>query len=202
MTNQQNTSSDQATLSTIYQAKKSGDRTVNVLKQQFQNKIERIVQDNGKSDGQVKMTKKPAPPAPASKKVHSKPVSIKQSNYNGNVSKNQKKNKEGGEVRQLQREKSFDEARNAVQSQIERIFQKAAAAKKQQELEMEMEGGNGDPVGVGTHGTATGVPVVGSPSRYTMHGVSHLTPEDIPVISPLPVHHGITLKVVILFHYF
>ena len=33
--------------------------------------------------------------------------------------------------KKLHREKSFDEARTAVQSQIERIFQKAAAAKHQ-----------------------------------------------------------------------
>ncbi len=36
-------------------------------------------------------------------------------------------------VRRLNREKSFEEARSAVQSQIEKIFRKAAAAEQQQQ---------------------------------------------------------------------
>ena len=73
--------------------------------------------------------------------------------------------------KKLNREKSFDEARTAVQSQIERIFQKAAAAKnKDNEANGNSIGSSGDGGGFVSGGGG------------------------VEVVSPLPVH-GITLKV-------
>jgi hypothetical protein len=66
------------------------------------------------------------------------------------------------EFKKLHREKSFDEARTAVQSQIERMFQKAAADE----------------------------PAVPGMGRYKMHGISHLGPEDVTAAPP-PMHHGV-----------
>ena len=73
--------------------------------------------------------------------------------------------------KKLNREKSFDEARTAVQSQIERIFQKAAAAKSR---ESEANGNS-----LGSSGGDGGLVGGGG---------------GVEVVSPLPVA-GITLKV-------
>ena len=73
--------------------------------------------------------------------------------------------------KKLNREKSFDEARTAVQSQIERIFQKAAAAKNR---ESEANGNS-----LGSSGGDGGLVGGGG---------------GVEVVSPLPVA-GITLKV-------
>ena len=70
--------------------------------------------------------------------------------------------------KKLNREKSFDEARTAVQSQIERIFQKAAAAKNKDNE------ANGNSIGSNGGGDGGG--------------------GGVEIVSPLPVH-GITLKV-------
>ena len=71
-------------------------------------------------------------------------------------------------TRKLNREKSFDEARTAVQSQIEKIFQKAAA-------------GSGSGSGEGDLAPAAG------PRRYKMHGISHIVPGD-ETHGPRPTH--------------
>ena len=66
-------------------------------------------------------------------------------------------------IRKLNREKSFDEARTAVQSQIEKIFQKAAAGKA--------GGGSGGGVaGDADHPHHLPLAAAG-PRRYKMHGI-------------------------------
>lgn len=82
-------------LASIYQAKKSGDNTVEMLKRQFQDQIERILHEKGQ------VTTKAHIPSNNEREVR--------------------------EFKKLHREKSFDEARTAVQTQIEKMFQKAAA---------------------------------------------------------------------------
>ena len=202
-----------ASLSSIYQARKSGERTVNVLKKQFQNRIETRIghEEEPAIRGQATARSSPRKLVP--------PKSAPFVQVNSATSPK----REGREVQKLNREKSFDEARTAVQSQvgmikfcyskflntglisilssslenlnnkyiysiltifqIERIFQKAAAAKKKQQMQ--------------TGQTLQGPQGVGGPTGpgFTMHGVSHLTPDDVPIATPLPVHHGITLKV-------
>lgn len=169
-----NNENNHTTLSSIYQARKSGDRTVNVLKKQFQNQIGRVVSDvkndgNNVNENGVAMNSR-----------------LQRSGYIPSSNE-----KEMREFKKLNREKSFDEARTAVQSQIEKIFQKAAA-KKAGQLGLI----DGRPVvgGAGTEGQA-GVPIGSPPRRYTMHGVSHLAPEEMSIMSPLPIHHGVTLQV-------
>lgn len=80
------------------------------------------------------------------------------------------------EFKKLNREKSFDEARTAVQSQIERIFQKA----KKKQLQ---EGGAAEEAGAASEEMAQQQPRRSLP--------------EVPVVSPLPVlhHQGITLQV-------
>jgi hypothetical protein len=75
--------------------------------------------------------------------------------------------------RKLDREKSFDEARTAVQSQIEKIFKKA----------------NGQINGGGSHEGGDG-PLQ---RRYKMHGISHISPDDDSLgrAAPPPTHHGL-----------
>ena len=94
-----------ATLASIYQAKKSGneDTKVEVLKQQFQSRLEQ------------KITKEPQQITTATKLLNSSHIPSRHE-------------REVSEFRKLEREKSFDEARTAVQSQIEKIFMKTAAA--------------------------------------------------------------------------
>ena len=70
--------------------------------------------------------------------------------------------------KKLNREKSFDEARTAVQSQIERIFQKAAAAKSR-------DGGEANTNSIGSN---EGGFVVGGGGG------------GVEVVSPLPVAHS------------
>lgn len=146
-----------ASLASIYQAKKSGDSTVNVLKQQFQTQIER---------------KKQTVPNKATPTPNPKPSVVTSITPMAGAVLTER---EG--VRKLTREKSFDEARTAVQSQIEKMFQTVVAKK---------EGQNTPHHGV--------VPPVGPERRYTMHGVSHLAPDEVPVMSHLPIH-GMSLQV-------
>ncbi len=76
--------------------------------------------------------------------------------------------------RKLDREKSFDEARTAVQSQIEKIFQKANNKRAN------AAGGLSD-----NHPPLA--------RRYKMHGISHIAPGDDSDSgrNPLPTHLGI-----------
>ncbi|TRY70662.1 hypothetical protein TCAL_11083 [Tigriopus californicus] len=145
-----------ASLASIYQARKSGDSTVNVLKQQFQTQIER------------KKQAVPMKPTPPPNPMPSVVASI--TPMAGAVPS------ERDGVRKLTREKSFDEARTAVQSQIEKMFQTVVAKKEGQNTPH--------------HG---GAPPVGPERRYTMHGVSHLAPDEVPVMSHLPIH-GMSLQ--------
>lgn len=149
-------------LSTIYQARKSGDRSVNILKQQFQSQIERAVHNRPQDH-------------------HRGPRPRPQVTISGQQLPQQHQHHQqqqvGKEIRRLNREKSFDEARTAVQSQIERIFQKAAAAKKNEKAAGIASSTPGD-------SPSTGLAQV----RYAKHS-------EIPVVSPLPVNQNITLKV-------
>ena len=78
-------------------ARKLGEKkTVEALARQFQDQIERIMMEKGRDVG-VGLEKSYIP------------------------SRNER---EVNEFKKLNREKSFDEARTAVQSQIEKIFQK------------------------------------------------------------------------------
>ena len=78
------------------QARKLGEKkTVEALARQFQDQIERIMIDKGR--GTEKSLQSYLPP---------------------------RNEREVNEFKKLNREKSFDEARTAVQSQIEKIFQK------------------------------------------------------------------------------
>lgn len=105
----------------------------------------------------------------------------------------------------MNREKSFDEARTAVQNQIEKIFQKAAAKKG----------------GVAANGQGGGAKTTVPPGGVAVAGVAGVTPSTIisvagngegrgfnremgaapkqvgvPIVSPLANHHhGINLKV-------
>ena len=79
-------------------ARKLGEKkTVEALARQFQDQIERIMMEKGRDIGHVGLEKSYIP------------------------SRNER---EVNEFKKLNREKSFDEARTAVQSQIEKIFQK------------------------------------------------------------------------------
>ena len=75
------------------------------------------------------------------------------------------------ERRPLKREKSFEEARTAVQSQIERIFQKAAAAKAA------AAAGSGNAASKGTNGVSARdsplnvAPVVGGVPATPLHQI-------------------------------
>ena len=78
------------------QARKLGEKkTVEALARQFQDQIERIMMDKGRG---------------TEKSLHSYIAP--------------RNEREVNEFKKLNREKSFDEARTAVQSQIEKIFQK------------------------------------------------------------------------------
>ena len=80
-------------------------------------------------------------------------------------------------IRDLQRGKSFDEARTAVQKQIERIFNNN-----------NQNGGNGN-----NHGSTNG-PQFGASlaPKHGMHGVSHALPGELDDdIRPPPIHYGI-----------
>ena len=147
-------------LASIYQARKSGDRTVNVLKKQFQTQVERIVHEGSSVVGNKLI-----------------PAHIPTRNE-----------REVREFKKLNREKSFDEARTAVQSQIEKIFQKAKSMQHQQ------GGPSASAAASASSASASGQTPTG---RFSTphHGVSHLRPDEVPVVTPLPVHHGVTLQV-------
>ena len=82
--------------------------------------------------------------------------------------------------RKLDREKSFDEARTAVQNQIEKIFQKANS-------KLQANAGNLD------HGDGGGGPLQ---RRYKMHGVSHVNLDDsLSSRSIPPPTHGIKYSI-------
>jgi len=190
-------------LASIYRARKSGEAgsAVNALKERFQTQIETRVANT--SNDRPCTGHRPRRPTPT-------PVTPM---------------KRATDVPRLAREKSFDEARTAVQSQIERMFQKAAA-------DAQKRRGCGPVSAAPRIGLLGGIATAGSPpevvassvaiaisdkeenfkdegepieellvesgaSRYTAHGVSHLTADDeeLREVAPPPVHHGITLEV-------
>ncbi len=168
-----------ASLATIYTAKKENNNSpqnVNALKQQFQTNIERKFAPHQTRNGN------------SSTAVARSAVIQTRADREVNA------------FRALTREKSFDEARSAVQSQIEKIFQKAAAAKKAAEDAekkaslREVEATSATPATSIPNGPRSLSPT----RRFTMHGVSHLTPEDEVNVGPTPLpplHHGVTLQV-------
>ena len=162
-----------ASLATIYTAAKQEkaaaqhqNHTVNALKQQFQSQIERkFVPKQQQSSNAKQITKSAIIQTRADREVNA--------------------------FKQLRREKSFDEARSAVQSQIEKIFQKAAAAKNAADAEIMNKKKSSINADLGPRSL--------SPTRrFTMHGISHLNPEDEDgqnAAAAAPLHHGITLQV-------
>ena len=157
-------------LASIYQAKKSGDNSVEVLKQKFQSGIEHKIQHNSVNSRKMRdqhnksmvnqlqnttsanfsapssfspngsgtataaigateydngaATKQPSVPQ-APPLAPTKPSTKSYDTVNlGNISAAPNLMKGSETLRKLEREKSFEDARNAVQSQIEKIFQK------------------------------------------------------------------------------
>lgn len=104
-------------------------------------------------------------------------------------------------IRDLQRGKSFVEARTAVQKQIERMFSSATATstgigseKSSNHHEISNAGGGQNPK---DRDVLAPLMTNGSKFRagriqHTMHGVSHALPGDeLDIEPPPPVHYGI-----------
>ena len=139
--------------------------TVEEIKAQFQRQIETMLQSQERNSRNNTMAVA-TPKSPAARLSTSHLQSERE--------------KELDDIRDLQRGKSFLEARTAVQKQIERMFSEAAV------------GGGVPPTG--------GAPVGGNPGsketlgiKHTMHGVSHQLLEDgsSDIKPPPPVHYGI-----------
>ena len=139
--------------------------TVEEIKAQFQRQIETMLQSQERNSRNNTMAVA-TPKSPAARLSTSHLQSERE--------------KELNDIRDLQRGKSFLEARTAVQKQIERMFSEAAV------------GGATPPAG--------GTPVGGHPGskdtmgiKHTMHGVSHQLLEDgsSDIKPPPPVHYGI-----------
>ena len=143
--------------------------TVEEIKAQFQRQIETMLQSQERNSRNNTLAA-----APASVAAPRLPAGVRTSHLQS------EREKELDDIRDLQRGKSFLEARTAVQKQIERMFSEAAV------------GGGVPPTG--------GAPVGGNPGsketlgiKHTMHGVSHQLLEDgsSDIKPPPPVHYGI-----------
>ena len=166
-------------LANIYQARKNSINydaaTVNQIKNQFQAQIESMLQSQAKN--------KPM------KSGHIQSTSERELN----------------EIRELQRGKSFDEARNAVQQQIEKMFsntQLAAQATNvpanpvnpkpgpSSAISKSIEALASSPVGRLLQNPHNGG--LNKGVKHTMHGVSHALPGELDDdIRPPPVHYGV-----------
>ena len=143
--------------------------TVEEIKAQFQRQIETMLQSQERNSRNNTMS--------AVATTAKSPVAARLSTSH----LQSEREKELNDIRDLQRGKSFLEARTAVQKQIERMFSEAAV------------GGGNPPTG--------GAPVGGHPGsketlqgiKHTMHGVSHQLLEDgsSDIKPPPPVHYGI-----------
>ena len=196
-------------LANIYQARKNSvsydATTVNQIKAQFQAQIESMLQSQERNTGATNVLNTSingqAKPSIRASVGHIQSTSEKELNI----------------IKDLQRGKSFDEARNAVQKQIERIFSNNHL--------------NGVPNGPNSNGPSNSNPLIGSstnrertnttdqlPSiqhghlllhnpvtgakvnsngagmmvKHGMHGVSHALPGELDDdIRPPPIHYGI-----------
>ena len=167
-------------LANLYQARKNSvsydAATVNQIKNQFQAQIESMLQSQVRNNQPVR---------------------------SGHIQSTSER--ELNEIRGLQRGKSFDEARTAVQKQIERIFntsQNAAAG---------VGTSNGNVLNLGQakltgairdsqtkslsnllQNPHNGVMNKGSGIKHGMHGVSHALPGELDDdIRPPPMHYGV-----------
>ena len=197
-------------LANIYQARKNSvsydATTVNQIKAQFQAQIESMLQS------QERNNQGNAVANPSKNQNHGKPSFRTSIGHMQSTTE-----KELNTIKDIQRGKSFDEARNAVQKQIERIFSNNHL--------------NGGPVGSASNsnGLSSNNPLTGGPNKdrlngndlsnlqhghmllhnpvtgaklnpngngmmvkHGMHGVSHALPGELDDdIRPPPIHYGI-----------
>lgn len=149
-------SSGQQTLASIYSKNNSkyDAATVEEIKAQFQQQIESMLQSHERHETQ-----------PLKKTVVAQPSST--GLRSGHIPSNSERELKG--IKDLERGKSFMEARNAVQKQIERMFSDASQSPN---LMLHRE------------------------IKHTMHGVSHALPgvnDDIK--PPPPVHYGVNAAI-------
>ena len=151
-------------IASLYHARNTGPRkmydaaTVEEIKAQFQQQIESMLQSQERNK---EKSKPPMPPPPPPQQQQQQSL-IK---TGGHIPSSADRELSG--IRGLERGKSFDEARTAVQKQIERMFSDA---------------------------TSTGQPphVLKKDIKHTMHGVSHAIPgDDDEIQPPPPVHYGV-----------
>ena len=196
-------------LANIYQARKNSvsydATTVNQIKAQFQAQIESMLQSQERNTSTSNVLQS------SSNLNSSKPAFRTSVGHMQSTSE-----KELNIIKDIQRGKSFDEARNAVQKQIERIFSNNHL--------------NGGPIGQNTNGHSNNNALVGNSNRerintnelsstiqhghmllhnpvtgaklnqngsgmmvkHGMHGVSHALPGELDDdIRPPPIHYGI-----------
>ena len=199
-------------LSSLYQARKSGltnydSATVEQIKAQFQAQIESMLQsqerNNRSSSNNNNITNVKVNNAAAAAATSSNNVK------NGHIPSTAERELNG--IRELQRGKSFVEARTAVQKQIERMFSNAQTGanavndKPTKDVEMtspthvELE----SPLRRFQAAQAAGSSLMTNPHngskilgpgriQHTMHGVSHALPgEELDIEPPPPVHYGV-----------
>jgi len=215
-----NSSRRGGSLSSLYQARKNGlahydSATVEQIKAQFQAQIESMLQsqerNNNTGSGSNNINNSSGNNLkPSVTTTNSSPLK------NGHIPSTAERELNG--IRDLQRGKSFVEARTAVQKQIERMFSSAQTGgnssndKHSNNLEMTNSTKNfsnsrdlGDdndspqrryPLGQGGSSLLTN-PHNGNKFhmtriQHTMHGVSHALPGDeLDIEPPPPVHYGI-----------
>ena len=214
-----NSSRRGGSLSSLYQARKNGlahydSATVEQIKAQFQAQIESMLQsqerNNNSGSGSNNNNSGSNNIKPSVTTSNSSPLK------NGHIPSTAERELNG--IRDLQRGKSFVEARTAVQKQIERMFSSAQTGgtssndKHLNNLELSNSAKNfsnsrnlGDdndspqrryPSGQGGSSLLTN-PHNGNKFhmtriQHTMHGVSHALPGDeLDIEPPPPVHYGI-----------
>ncbi len=173
--------------------KKYDSVTVEEIKAQFQKQIEAMLQSQERHEqkrttdtNKVKLQVTSAQqhrhhhPPPPPQQQHQQPPSalgLRKSHFPTTAEK------ELTGIRDLQRGKSFAEARTAVQKHIERMFSDNSGG-------VDSGGMN---AGVGVGGGVGGVKRPEAVIKHTMHGVSHRQGDDDDGIEPPPpTHYGVT----------
>ena len=157
-------------LASLYQARKANDSaTVEQIKQHFQKQIEQMLQSSQKHDASRQFPLAP-PPQFNNNVLPSGPRVGRELRENPAVSRvsigAQTRRPGGLTETNIERGKSFQEARSAVQKQIEKMF---------------VDPQTRETAGGGSQGI-----------KHSSHGVSHVTPEEQEQYQPPPpTHYGV-----------
>ena len=215
-----NSSRRGGSLSSLYQARKSGlanydSATVEQIKAQFQAQIESMLQSQERNNGSVAGSNNNNNNIKSNGQTTTATTAASSPLKNGHIPSAGERELNG--IRDLQRGKSFVEARTAVQKQIERMFSSAQSGAN---VINEKTANNGETTSTSAaafsrnsddkndspqrrfpsvqsgsslltnphNGTKIGLNRI----QHTMHGVSHALPGDeLDIEPPPPMHYGI-----------